>query len=83
MGLVGSGRLDSSPVGATQITTVTGESYVVDGTPQEVEAVIIAAARGSIMQFAWLTDAASAEPVALNPTYLVALRPVQAPVDSR
>ena len=28
----------------------------VDGSPQEVEAVIIAAARGSIMQFAWLTE---------------------------
>ena len=46
-------------MGATEITTVTGERYTVDGSPQEVEALIIAAARGSILQFAWLTEAGS------------------------
>lgn len=61
-------------MGATEITTVTGERYTVDGSPQEVEALIIAAARGSILQFAWLTEAGSDRAVAVNPTYLVTLR---------
>ena len=59
---------------ATEIVLVTGERYMVEGTPEEVEAVILGASRGSIMQLAWLTEAAGGRSVGVNPVYLVTLR---------
>jgi len=46
----------------------------VEGTTKEVETRIVSAARGSIMEFVWLTDASTGEPVAVNPERVVALR---------
>ena len=39
----------------TQITVLGGERYRVEGKAKDVERLILDAARGSIMQFAWLT----------------------------
>ena len=61
-------------MGATEVTLVTGERYEVEGSPKDVEASIVGASRGSIMQLAWLTETGSGRPVAINPTYVVALR---------
>jgi hypothetical protein len=60
----------------TEITLHGGERHLVDGTAQEIERLILDAARGSILQLAWLTDAETAEPLGINPEYVMTLRPV-------
>ena len=61
----------------TKILMVTGDRYEVDGELDTVEATIVGAARGSIMALARLTEAADAEPLAINPDHVVALQPGQ------
>jgi hypothetical protein len=58
----------------TEITVVTGERCRVEGEAKEVERLILDAARGAIMQLAWLTDAHAGEPLAINPECVVMLR---------
>ena len=62
----------------TQITVLGGERYRVEGEAKDVERLILDAARGSIMQFAWLTEAQTGESVAINPECVVMLRAVGA-----
>lgn len=61
----------------TEITLTGGERLRVRGTPPEVEAAILAAARGSIMEFAWMTDADSAQRIGINPDHVLMLRPLE------
>ena len=58
----------------TEIAVATGERYRVEGTLKEVERVILDAARGSIMQLAWLVDAETGADLAVNPLHVVTLR---------
>ena len=58
----------------TDITVVTGERYRVQGDVKDVERVILDAARGSIMQLAWLVEAETGEDLAVNPERVVTLR---------
>lgn len=58
----------------TEITLLGGERHRVDGDVKEIEQLILDAARGSIMQLAWLTDAETAEPIGVNPRYVMKLR---------
>jgi hypothetical protein len=58
----------------TEITVVTGDRYRVDGDAKDVERIILDAARGSIMQFAWLVDADTGEDIAVSPEGVVILR---------
>jgi hypothetical protein len=58
----------------TEITFLTGERCRVEGEAKDVERLILDAARGSIMQLAWLTDAHAGEPLAINPSCVVMLR---------
>jgi hypothetical protein len=58
----------------TEITMLTGERYHVEGDAKRVERTILDAARGSIMQLAWLTDAETGEDLAINPEHVVMLR---------
>jgi uncharacterized protein YlzI (FlbEa/FlbD family) len=58
----------------TEVTVIGGERFVVDGSPQEAEKRIVAAARGSIMELVWFTETATGEPLALNPEHVVAVR---------
>jgi hypothetical protein len=58
----------------TEITVVTGEYYRVDGDAKDVERIILDAARGSIMQFAWLLDAETGDDLAVSPERVVILR---------
>jgi hypothetical protein len=58
----------------TEITFLTGERCRVEGEAKDVERLIVDAARGSIMQFAWLSDAEAGESVAINPECVVMLR---------
>lgn len=57
----------------TEMTLVTGVRYQIQGSVEQVEAAIIAASRGSIMQLAWLTEQ-SGEKIGVNPTSVVSLR---------
>jgi hypothetical protein len=65
-----------SAVATTEITLITGAQYAVQGEPETVEASIVGAARGSIMQLAWLTDATTGKSFAVNPEHVVTLRDV-------
>ena len=58
----------------TTITLVTGERYEVEGSPESVETTIVGASRGSIMQLAWLSEAGTGRPIAVNPLHVVALQ---------
>lgn len=62
----------------TEIILVTGERYRVEGDPKHVERMILDAARGSIMQFAWFSDAGTGGDLAVNPEHVVALRVARA-----
>ncbi len=58
----------------TELTLLGGERYRVDGDVKVVEQLILDAARGSIMQLAWLTDAQTATPLGVNPAHVMTLR---------
>ena len=60
----------------TEITVVGGKSYCVEGDAKVVERLILDAARGSIMEFAWLTEVDTGERIALNPESVIMLREV-------
>ena len=62
------------PTATTEIILVTGDRYPVDGDVKHVERIILDAARGSIMQLAWLTDAETRSDLAVNPKHVVLIR---------
>jgi hypothetical protein len=64
---------DDSARAVTTVVVVTGERYEIQGSPSDVEAAIVAASRGSIMQLAWVTEADSGRSIAINPLHVVAL----------
>jgi hypothetical protein len=61
----------------TEIALITGDRYRVEGDRRNVERVILDAARGSIMQLAWLVDAETGNELAVNPEYVVTLKAVE------
>jgi hypothetical protein len=61
-------------VAASEITLGTGDRYRVEGEIKEVERIILDAARGSIMELAWLVEADTGENLAINPEQVVILR---------
>jgi hypothetical protein len=63
-------------VHTTEITVLTGDRYRVEGHARDVERIILDAARGSIMQLAWLTEAETGEDLAINAEHVVMLRAV-------
>jgi len=63
---------------ATELTVVGGSAYRVEGEARDVERMILDAARGSLMQFAWLVEVDSGERIAVNPEHVVAIRAVDA-----
>jgi hypothetical protein len=60
----------------TEIAVITGERYRIKGDPKDVEQIILDAARGSIMQLAWLVEAETGEDLVVNPDHVVTLRAV-------
>lgn len=58
----------------TEITLLDGSRHRVQGDVKTVEQIIISAARGSIMELAWLADAESGEQLGLNPECVMMLR---------
>ncbi|HEY1566511.1 MAG TPA: hypothetical protein VGF68_05815 [Solirubrobacteraceae bacterium] len=61
----------------TEITLTGGERIRIDGDPRGVESAILAAARGSIMELAWMIDAQTGERVGINPEHVIMLREVE------
>jgi hypothetical protein len=61
-------------VAATELTLVTGERYAIAGEPAAVERAILSAARGSLMELAWLEEAGDGRPLGVNPAHVVSLR---------
>jgi hypothetical protein len=70
---------ESQPADGTAVTVVTGHRYELRGSPESVEAAIVGASRGSIMQLAWFTEAASGRSIAINPNHVVAIEAVDGP----
>lgn len=64
--------------GTTEITLVTGDRHRVEGDAKDVERTILDAARGSLMELAWLVEADTRNDLAVNPAHVVLLR---APAD--
>jgi hypothetical protein len=60
----------------TEITLLGGDRYRVEGEARDVEQLILNAARGSIMEFAWLVEAETGERLSINPEAVVMLRAV-------
>ena len=60
----------------TEISVIGGDHFRVDGDAKHVERVILDAARGSLMELAWLVDVETGEPVGINPECVVMLRAV-------
>ena len=61
---------------ATELTLVNGERFTIGGEPLDVEKAVIAAARGSIMQLAWLEEVGSGHALGVNPAHVVSLRAI-------
>jgi hypothetical protein len=72
-----SSEAPSQPLGrTTEITMQGGHQYRVDGDAKQVERTILDAARGSIMELAWMQEAESGERIGINPEYVVMLRAI-------
>jgi hypothetical protein len=61
---------------STEITIIGGDRFHVEGEAKQVEATILGAARGSIMELAWMTEVETGEQIGLNPEHVVMLRAV-------
>ena len=53
---------------------VGGDRLRAQGDRKQVESVILAAARGSLMEFAWITEAETGHQLGINPEHVVSLR---------
>jgi hypothetical protein len=72
---------EASRPAVTELTLTGGGRLRVEGDPQQVEAAILSAARGSIMEFAWMTEAGSGDRVGVNPDHVLLLRVLEAGSD--
>jgi hypothetical protein len=52
--------------------------FRVEGAARDVERMILDAARGSLMQFAWLVEIDRGERIAVNPEHVIMLRAIDA-----
>jgi hypothetical protein len=59
---------------STELVVVTGDRYLVDGNVKDVERIILDAARGSLLQLAWLVEADTGQDLAVNPEHVVLVR---------
>lgn len=58
----------------TEITLLGGDRLRVAGDAKEVEAAILSAARGSLMELAWVTEAQTGHRIGVNPDHVMLLR---------
>ncbi len=69
--------LSASVAPRTEITVIGGDRFRVEGDAEGVERAILDAARGSIMELAWMVEAESGQRVGINPECVVVLRPIE------
>jgi hypothetical protein len=65
-----------------EITLVGGDRLQVQGETTEIEGQILAAARGSILEFAWMTEASTGERIGINPDQVLMLRALSHAADA-
>ena len=58
----------------TEIIMAGGESVRVAGEVNQAETAIVSAARGSILELAWLTEAGTGRRVGINPDHVLMIR---------
>ena len=58
----------------TEVILVGGERLRVEGEARQLEVAILSAARGSLMELAWMTDADTGQRIGINPDHVVMLR---------
>jgi hypothetical protein len=58
----------------TEITLAGGEHLRVEGDAEQVQALILSAARGSLMELAWMTEAETGQRIGVNPDHVLFLR---------
>jgi hypothetical protein len=58
----------------TEITIVGGQRLRVTGAADAIELMILSAARGSIMELAWMTEADTGDRIGINPEHVMMLR---------
>jgi hypothetical protein len=68
------------PQPTTEITVLGGDRYRVEGQAKDVERLILGAARGAIMELAWLVEVETGAPIAVNPECVVMLRAIDSRV---
>jgi hypothetical protein len=61
----------------TELTLTAGQKLRIDGDAHEIEALILSAARGSIMELAWMTEADSGQRIGINPDHVLMLRIIE------
>lgn len=64
----------------TEITLVGGDRFQVQGDAQQIESLILSAARGSIMELAWMTEVRSGQRIGINPEHVLLLRAPSNPI---
>jgi hypothetical protein len=63
----------------TEVLLTGGVRLRLEGDLPAVESVVISAARGSIMELAWLTEADTGMRVGVNPEHVLMIRPPAPP----
>lgn len=66
---------------ATDIILAGGERVRVAADAKQAETAIVSAARGSILELAWLTEAGTGQRVGINPDHVLMIRAVGEDVD--
>jgi hypothetical protein len=68
-------------VSVTELSLTGGVHLRIEGDPHDVEAAILSAARGSLMELAWMTEADSGQRVGVNPDHVLVLRALDSGFD--
>ena len=62
----------------TEIVLAGGERLRVDGDARAVESAILSAARGSLMELAWMIEAETGGRIGINPDHVALVRDLDA-----
>ena len=65
----------------TELVLTGGVRLRVEGDAKAVESAILSAARGSLMELAWMTEADSGQRVGVNPEHVLMLRDLESGFD--
>lgn len=64
----------------TEIILTGGDRITIDADAQVVESAILSAARGSLMELAWMIEAQTGRRVGINPDHVLMIRELDADV---